>query len=65
MELTTARLTLLVDPNKQAAFERSCAQQDLPQSQLPRQLIRSEFVHRGVLTSGPGRAARGAGTRNA
>ncbi|MCK7495593.1 MAG: hypothetical protein MZW92_34685 [Comamonadaceae bacterium] len=28
MELKTARLTLLIDPNKKAAFERLCAQQD-------------------------------------
>ena len=29
MELKTARLTLLIDPAKKAAFEGLCAQQDL------------------------------------
>ena len=40
MELKTARLTLLIDPNKKAAFERLCAQRDLTASQVVRQLIR-------------------------
>jgi antitoxin component of RelBE/YafQ-DinJ toxin-antitoxin module len=34
MELKTARLTLLIDPNKKAAFERLCAQLDLTASQV-------------------------------
>jgi hypothetical protein len=33
MELRTARLTLLIDSNKKAAFERLCAQQDRTASQ--------------------------------
>ena len=33
MELKTARLTLLIDPAKKAAFERLCAQRDLTPSQ--------------------------------
>jgi hypothetical protein len=40
MELKTARLTLLIDPNKKAAFERLCARQDRTSSQVVRQLIR-------------------------
>jgi hypothetical protein len=40
MELKTARLTLLIDPNKKAAFERLCTIQDLTPSQVVRQLIR-------------------------
>jgi hypothetical protein len=48
MELKTARLTLLIDPNKKAAFERLCAQHDLTASQVVRQMIRDYLVHYGV-----------------
>jgi hypothetical protein len=48
MELKTARLTILIDPNKKAAFERLCAQQDLTASQVIRQLIRSYLAQHGV-----------------
>jgi hypothetical protein len=48
MELKTARLTLLIDPNKKAAFERLCVQQDLTPSQVVRQLIRDYLAHHGV-----------------
>jgi ribbon-helix-helix protein len=48
MELKTARITLLIDPNKKAAFERLCAQQDLTASQVVRQLIRDYLAHHGV-----------------
>ncbi len=48
MELKTARLTLLIDPNKKAAFERLCLQQDLTPSQVVRQLIRDYLAHHGV-----------------
>lgn len=48
MELKTARLTLLIDPNKKAAFERLCAQQDRTASQVVRQLIRDYLVQHGV-----------------
>jgi ribbon-helix-helix protein len=48
MELKTARLTLLIDPNKKAAFERLCAQQDLTASQVVRQLIRDYLTEHGV-----------------
>ena len=48
MELKTARLTLLIDPNKKVAFERLCAQQDKTASQVVRQLIRDYLVAHGV-----------------
>jgi hypothetical protein len=57
MESKTARLTLLVDPAKKAAFERLCAQQDLTPSQVVRQLIREYLARHGVSyvpSGGPG-----------
>ena len=48
MELKTARLTLLIDPAKKAAFERLCAQQDLTPSQVVRQLIREYLAQHGA-----------------
>lgn len=40
MELKTARLTVLIDPDKKKAFERLCARQDVTPSQVVRRLIR-------------------------
>lgn len=40
MEKRTARLTLLVDPNKKAAFEALCAEEDVTPSQKIRQFMR-------------------------
>lgn len=48
MELKTARLTLLIDPNKKVAFERLCAAQDRTASQVVRQLIRDYLAYHGV-----------------
>lgn len=48
MELKTARLTVLIDPAKKAAFERLCAQQDVTPSQVVRQLIRDHLRQHGV-----------------
>lgn len=48
MELKTARLTLLIDPNKKAAFERLCSEQDRTASQVVRQLIRDYLIEHGV-----------------
>ncbi len=64
MELKTARLTLLIDPNKKAAFERLCAQQDLTPSQVVRRLIRDYLAHHGVTyqPSGVGDEAEAAET---
>ena len=55
MELKTARLTLLIDPNKKAAFEHLCAKQDRTASQVVRQLIRDYLALHGVqyTASGP------------
>jgi hypothetical protein len=49
MELKTARLTLLIDPAKKAAFETLCAQQDRTPSQVVRQLIRDYLAQHGVV----------------
>ena len=43
MEKKTARLTVLLDPSRKAAFEKLCRAQDTTPSQVMRQLIR-EFV---------------------
>lgn len=48
MELKTARLTLLIDPAKKAAFEQLCARQDRTPSQVVRQLIREYLAAHGV-----------------
>jgi hypothetical protein len=43
MEKRTARLTLLVDPNKKATFEKLCAEEDVTPSQKIRQFMR-EYI---------------------
>lgn len=48
METKTARLTVLVDPDKKKAFETLCAQQDLTPSQVIRQLMRDYLADHGV-----------------
>ena len=48
MELKTARLTLLIDPNKKAAFEQLCSQLDLTPSQVVRQMIRDYLAQHGA-----------------
>jgi len=40
-ENRTARLTILVDPDKKAVFESLCAREDLTPSQVVRRLIRA------------------------
>jgi hypothetical protein len=54
MELKTARLTLLIDPNKKSAFERLCARQDRTPSQVVRQLIRDYLAQHEVSYVGSG-----------
>ena len=54
MERKTARLTLLIDPNKKAAFEQLCARQDRTPSQVVRQLIRDYMAEHGVGYVGSG-----------
>lgn len=43
MEKRTARLTLLIDPNKKAVFEQLCFERDVTPSQMVRKFIR-EFI---------------------
>jgi predicted transcriptional regulator len=66
MELKTARLTLLIDPNKKAAFERLCATQDRTPSQVVRQFIRDYLARHGVtyVASGTGAPDTDAGGKN-
>ncbi len=45
-EKRTARLTVLIDPRKKAAFERLCALEDLTPSQVVRRLIRTYIEER-------------------
>jgi len=54
MELKTARLTLLIDPNKKASFEWLCARQDRTPSQVVRQLIRDYLAQHEVSYVGSG-----------
>ena len=61
MELKTARLTLLIDPNKKAAFERLCSQLDLTASQVVRHLIRDFLAQPGVASTTRGRKDKDAG----
>jgi hypothetical protein len=48
MESKTARLTLLIDPDKKRAFDKLCASQDLTPSQVVRQMIREYLARHGV-----------------
>ena len=48
MEKKTARLTILIDPDKKMALETLCQQQDLTPSQVIRQLIRDYLQKHGV-----------------
>ena len=57
MELKTARLTLLIDPAKKAAFEDLCARQDKTPSQVVRQLIRDYLTQHGVRYTPSGTSA--------
>lgn len=59
VESKTARLTVLIDPDKKDAFEKLCAAQDLTPSQVVRQLIR-EYLQRHGVTYGPKAAVESA-----
>lgn len=48
MEQKKARLTVLIDPTKKAAFEQLCAVQDVTPSQVVRQMIREYLEKHGV-----------------
>jgi hypothetical protein len=45
-EKRTARLTILVDPDKKAVFEHLCAAEDVTPSQVLRRLIRGFIEER-------------------
>lgn len=45
-ENRTARLTLLIDPDKKATFERLCANDDMTPSQMVRKFIRDYIEQR-------------------
>jgi len=47
-QLKTARLTVLIDPAKNKAFESLWARQDVTRSQVVRHLIRDCLAHHGV-----------------
>jgi Ribbon-helix-helix protein len=59
MELKTARLTVLIDPAKKAAFESLCAQQDVTPSQVVRRLIRDYLAEHGAAFIPSGTATAG------
>lgn len=44
MENRTARLTLLIDPEKKKLFEEVCAANDLTPSQVVRRLVRQYII---------------------
>ena len=46
IENRTARLTILIDPRKKAAFERLCVAEDATSSQVVRRLIREYIEQR-------------------
>jgi hypothetical protein len=49
METNTARLTLLIDPDKKRLFEQICAAQDMTSSQVVRRLIREYIEQHAAL----------------
>jgi hypothetical protein len=66
LEDRTARLTILIDPQKKVVFERLCAEEDATPSQVVRRLIRGYIEQRtgqpwvpsqstGAATQGPTR----------
>lgn len=46
LENRTARLTLLIDPDKKALFERLCSDEDMTPSQMVRKFIRDYIEQR-------------------
>lgn len=44
MEKRTARLTILIDPEKKKIFEEICAANDLTPSQVVRKLVRQYII---------------------
>lgn len=56
-ESRTARLTVLIDPDKKAVFEQLCAQEDQTPSQVVRRLIRDYMERRLGQPWQPGQSA--------
>lgn len=56
-ESRTARLTVLIDPDKKAVFEQLCAQEDQTPSQVVRRLIRNYMEQRLGQPWKPGQSA--------
>mgnify|MGYP002375925452 FL=1 len=54
MENRTARLTLLIDPQKKKLFEEICAEQDLTPSQVVRKLVRQYIIDHAGNSELPG-----------
>lgn len=48
LENRTARLTILIDPNKKKAFEELCARLDTTPSQAMRQMVRDFLAKHNV-----------------
>ncbi|MDP3540691.1 MAG: CopG family transcriptional regulator [Azonexus sp.] len=44
MEKRTARLTILIDPQKKQIFEEICAAKDLTPSQVVRRMVRQYII---------------------
>ena len=57
-EARTARLTILIDPDKKAMFEELCRREDLTPSQVVRRLIRSHIEQKLGQRPDAGRAKR-------
>lgn len=53
-ERRTARLTVLIDPDKKAVFERLCALEDVTPSQVIRRLMRAFIEERSGRPWRPG-----------
>ena len=51
MQPKTARLTVLIAPEKKLALEKLCAEQDMTPSQVVRRLIRDYLVEHGPQAS--------------
>ena len=47
MELSKARMVVLIDPKNKAAFEAACAARDLSSSEVVRQLIEDSLARHG------------------
>jgi antitoxin component of RelBE/YafQ-DinJ toxin-antitoxin module len=64
MESKTARLTVLIDPQKKQALEQVCAEQDVTPSQVVRRLIRDYIAqHSASKEAAPARHAGGRRSR--